>query len=306
MVAAISRLDSKSLGALVGLDAFKHLKAKNLGGTNNYKGGRYEEFFGAHRIARLAKKLITRHEDATVEWQSDCFVDDFVVRRDSEASFTGYQLKNAAAVSWTLGTIANDFKLQHSVSTAEGYADVRLRLVCSHQSVVSALKTSVPNEIAGFSRPMYFPYDEQLMKVLWAHSWMVDDFGFLSKHEHPTKADAQQVASVMMGAWSASAPKANVSDILNQARDMSPTIMRSVQSDEEARSRLLPEFVSALQAMPDFTYDIMKGFMRWSAMSGSTTGVLSFDCFHEKFVKLQRHIAGLSPKSFQDIEGVLI
>lgn len=306
MDATISRLDDISLEKLVGVSAFNHLKAKNLGGTNNFKGGRYEEFFGAHRIARLARKLITEQEDSAVEWQGDCFVDDFVVRRDSRASFKGYQLKNAASVSWTSGTIATDFKLQHNVSIAEGYTDVRLRLVCSDQSVVQALKKSVPSTISGFSKPTYFPYEERVMQLLWTHSWMVDDFGFLSKKEHPTKIDAQEVASVMMGAWSAKAPKANVSEVINQARDMSPTIMRSVKSDEDAKLRLLPEFVSALHSLPDFSYDIMKGFMRWSSMGGSTTGVLSFDCFHEKFVKLQRHIVGLSPKSFQDIEGVLI
>ena len=35
------------------------------------------------------------------------------------------------------------------------------------------------------------------------------------------------------------------------------------------------------------------------------TGVISFDCFDERFQQLQKHIVNLQPMAFEDIEGAL-
>lgn len=308
MAGMVSRLDDESLEKLLGKKAVSRRSAKNCGGSNNFKGGRYEEFFGAHRVARLARKLITDHEDAFVEWQSDCFVDDFVVRRDHKSSFKGYQLKNSSNVSWNPVSdgIASDFALQQKVSSEEGYSDIRVRLVCSDQSVVHNLNATIPPSISAFSRATYFPYQEQLLHVFRDNPWMVEDFGFLSKHESPKKIDVEQVATIMMGAWSTKAPKALVSEVVEQARNASPTIVRVLGSDSDAKQQLQPEFQSILSQLPDFEYEIKRGFLRWFAMGKSTYGVLSFDCFREEFTKLQRQVIVMQPKSFQDIEGVLI
>ena len=306
--AAISRLDDVALEKLLGSKAVSRRNAKNCGGASNFKGGRYEEFFGAHRVARLARKLIANQEDALVEWQSDCFVDDFVVRRDHNNSFKGYQLKNSPAVSWGSPDegIASDFALQQNLSAAEGYVDIRLRLVCSNQSTVNNLTNTLPSSISSWSRASFFPYEERLLHLFKVNPWLAEDFGFLSKHERPTKMDVEQVATIMMGAWSAKAPTALVSEVVEQARNASPTIVRAFGSDADAMTKLQPVFKGILDQLPDFEYEIKRGFLRWRAMGKTMSGVLSYDCFRSEFAKLQSHIISMQPTSFQDIEGVLV
>ena len=118
--------------------------------------------------------------------------------------------------------------------------------------------------------------------------------------------DVEQVATIMMGAWSAKAPTALVSEVVEQARNASPTIVRAFGSDADAMTKLQPVFKGILDQLPDFEYEIKRGFLRWRAMGKTMSGVLSYDCFRAEFAKLQSHIISMQPTSFQDIEGVLV
>src|SRR5207249_3788634 len=140
---------------------------------NVQKGYRYETLFGAHRIARLLRRYIDHGEDAMVEWQSEGFVDDLVVRRDARTSMKAYQLKNAHATTWS-EEIEGDFASQYRLSDAEGYTDIRLRLVCSDAQAVAALNP-VPAAIAEFSHAFYFPWNPAILAVLIGHPWMAQD-----------------------------------------------------------------------------------------------------------------------------------
>ena len=304
----IARLDAKAIGDLLGKDAVANLTAKTRGGQSGFKGFRYEDLFGVHRIARLSKKLIQEGKDAFVEWQSAAFVDDFVVRRDEERSFKGYQLKNALNVSWATGapSIAADFERQYAVCAAEGYTDIRLRLVCSNGETVTALTNSTPEPIAAYSRSFWFPYTEKLLQLLNEHDWMTEDFAYLSRSETPTRMEVNQVVGILVGAWALKAPRALVSEVIAQARDVSPTLLRSVKPDTEAASALSDEARAILGDIADFRYAIMRGFLHWSALGDSTKGVLSFDCFTEKFQVWQRHLVQRRPRTFQELEGTLI
>ena len=132
------------------------------------------------------------------------------------------------------------------------------------------------------------------------------DFAYLSKHEHARKIDVQQVVTVLVGAWETTGPRAMVSEVFRLSRDTSPSIFRAEQSDEEAEAQLLPELRETLVGLPDFNFSISRGFLRWCAMSETTFGVLSFDCFSDKFNAWQRHIISSHPQSFQDIEGAFV
>jgi hypothetical protein len=309
MIAAmpVTRLDNAGLIALLGEPAIANLHNKHRGGEAGLKGPRYEQLFGAHRIARLLRKLIDQGVDAFVEWQSNAFVDDFVVRRDEACSFKGYQLKNAQQVSWTAGapSIADDFANQHSICANEGYEDIRMRLVCSSETEVAKLQNNVPGGIAPFTKAFHFPWHPSVLEIIRLNPWMGEDFGYLSKNPQPSQIETEQVAAVLMGAWDVKAPSACVSSVLDKARHMSPTLLRTRQPDHEAEAMLSPEFAQILNGLPDFQYDIRRGFLRWSAFGNTTAGALSFDCFSDQFASLQEHIVNLHPTTFEQIEGVL-
>src|SRR5579862_7179245 len=99
-IKGIKRLGERQIAAVVGEEAFNRLQRRARGGMANFKGNRYELFFGAHRIAELIREWLSSGRDHKVEWQAGGFVDDYVVRHDETFAFRGYQLKNAQVVSW--------------------------------------------------------------------------------------------------------------------------------------------------------------------------------------------------------------
>ncbi len=305
----VKRLESQQIAALVGDNVFKRLQRRSRGGKANFSGNRYELLFGAHRIAELAREWLSTGIDHEVEWQAGGFVDDYVVRHDETLVFRGYQLKNAQAVSWTQGdpSIHEDFALQYQLSRKEGYEAIGLQLVCSNKDAAQALVSSVPEGISPYSTATYYPYQDPIFPLLFEYPDHWADFAYLSKHEPPQKIDIQQVVSVLVGAWETTGPRAMVSEVFRMSRNMSPTIFRAEQSDEEAEAQILPEMRETLAGLPDFNFSISRGFLRWSSsMGGTTSGVLSFDCFSDKFNPWQKHIVSLHPQSFQDIEGAFV
>ena len=299
----IRRLDRDGVGRLLGAPALQRLQNKQQGGNNALKGYRYETLFGAHRIARLLRKYIEHREDAVVEWQSDGFVDDFMVRREARHSVKGYQLKNSNAVTWN-GDIESDFRFQHTVSQDEGYTDIRLRLVCSDDATTAALRGSVPQAIAGYSRAFHFPWDPSALAVLAANAWLADDFAFLSRHVAPDIAEVEIVFQILMGAWQLLAPRTEVSLVMQKMRRTSPMMIRTIETDEAARAQLDPDFRTVLDRLPGFKYHIERGFLHWS-FGAFTTGTISHDCFAEPFLGLQRHIVDLNPQAFDEIESLM-
>lgn len=303
----INRLDRDGIKAVVGEDNVAYLDQKLRGGESGHKGSRYEQFFGVHRIARLARNLIEREEDARVEWQSDGFVDDFVVRRDHKRSFKGYQLKNSDAVSWIAGDhpIVSDFAMQHEICREENYSDIRLRLVCSDEARAGKLKAEVPDHISGYSSAFFFPYNESHPQLMYTFPWVREDFAYLSRNPRAAVIDASEVAQVLLGAWDCMAPKALVSEVVAQARSLSPSVLRALKSDEQATEQLSAEIKMLLDSIPDFEYRIDRGFLAWSAMDSSTSGILSFDCFDDKFHAWQTKVLKLAPSTFEELEVIL-
>tara|TARA_R110000823_G_scaffold305771_1_gene427957 strand:+ start:5039 stop:5968 length:930 start_codon:yes stop_codon:yes gene_type:complete len=304
----VRRLDEEAICDLLGEDALRSLRARNRGGENAYKGYSYEEVFASHQIAQSAKNYFEDGVDGEAEWQSNTFVDDFVIRRDPEKEFKGYQLKNTENVSWENGSpsIETDFQRQFTCSTEEGYEDILLRLVCSSQKRTKELSESIPDSIESYSEAIHFPYKPQFLLLLEENDWIAEAFGWLSKHPAPKRIEMSNLAGVLIGAWRLLSPQATISSILDKARDMSPTLVRSLRSDEEAEMQLIPEFKELLSNLPHFEFSIERGFLQWSFGSGSTSGVLSNDCFSDAFQKIQMNVIGANPTSFEEIEGLLV
>jgi hypothetical protein len=303
----IRRISEEQLEQLVGREAVELRTARHRGGTAAARGYDYEQLFITHRVARLLMKLETTGIDATLEAQANEFVDDVVVRRDSDRCVKAYQLKNTSSVSWSAedAAISRDFQLQAAVCEHEGYTRTRLRLVCSDKNRVAALVETLPPAISGTSKPIYFPHGEKWQSLIDEHSWMRDDFAFLSRKAEPSHMDCAEVASVITGAWALLKPVASVRGVFEQARKTSPTVLRPLETGEDAASRVRAEVREILDRIPGFNYAIVRGFLTWSLNPGATSGILKFDCFDPEFDRLQDEILQRNPATFEEIEELL-
>lgn len=291
-----------------GIDIAQYLENKHRGGASGAKGGKYEQLFASHKLVRLAQRLFNEGVDAEVEAQSYCFVDDFVVTVDDLKEHKAYQLKNSNAESWNAGNhpICTDFSMQHAMAVDDGYERVQLRLVSSNDGVAKKLNESVPDGISGYSKAIYFPYNEQPTALLREHNWLLEDFHFMCRTEKPSMTECSNVALVLMGTWAGITGKVKVSEVLERARQCSPTLIRPLRRDAEALEMLRPGCKAILDNIPNFIYTLTRGFFAWEASAAATSGILSFDCFDPRFEKFQTFIESAKPTSFEDIEGMLI
>lgn len=288
-----------------GAEEVKYVRKKNAGGASNQKGTFYEDFFAAHRVAILARRYLETGEDPFLKGQIVGFVDDLVINLSSQGRHCAYQLKNSENVGWERGPrpIATDFLNHFSLARSLGYNDIKLSLVTSSEDCWRRLREP-PESIRPYSSCDHFPCDEKIHRLL---SWSIDlrnDFGFMSKRENCSVVDSEQVAKALMGAWAFNGRAGYVTGLIEQARAMSPTIVRPLKGDGDAEARLAVDAKRVLDNVEEFRYSIVRGFLSWSA--AGTEGVLGYDCFDGRFLQFQKWLVEKSPKSFDDIEGWLI
>jgi hypothetical protein len=285
-----------------------YLDKKHQGGQNGAKGGKFELFFAAHKIARLTQKLLKAGIDAEIETQSYSFIDDFVITIDKASKYKAFQLKNTVATSWTSGkhSIQQDFEMQQKIATSEGYNSVFLRLVSSKNEVMQELNTCVPNNISEFSKAIFFPYSDHLSQLIPVHAWLLSDFRFLSRIENCSIEECASIAKILMGIWSMATGKVKISTLLSEARQCSPAIIRTMRSKAEIFATLRPSCKAILDGIPNFNYNQERGFLSWEAPMAGTSGILPFDCFDPRFETLQICIERMKQPSFDDLEGLLI
>ncbi|WP_143750918.1 hypothetical protein [Burkholderia sp. HI2714] len=300
------RVTPELVRARFGQDAERYLANKGRGGENNFKGGRYEQFFAAHRIAQLAVAFVSDGADALVEAQAYGFVDDLVVTTSGDGAYSAYQLKNSGNVSWTTGEhpIADDFRNQYSITRDFGYASIRLKLVCSDEACCGRLERDVPADISEYSAAEHFPYAAATHEILMSNARLRDDFASLHINERGGALESDEVASLLIGAWASLPPEAKVSDVYAKVRRLSPTIIRPARSDADALAMLLPACKAILDAVQHFSYNIRRGVFRWSEEFG-LSGQLSYDCFDDRFRAFQDRILDAHPATLDDLLELL-
>jgi hypothetical protein len=132
---------------------------------------------------------------------------------------------------------------------------------------------------------------------------MQEDFGYLSCNGVSTM-DAEHVANVLLATWMRHNRQGSVTDLINYARGFSPTVIRPLRSDEDAKRQLEEELRQILDAIEGFHYEITRGFLCWTVTG--LQGRLPFDCFDRRFEGLQQRLIEKAPRTLDDIERLLL
>lgn len=297
------------IAQLFGEECAAYVRNKNRGGLNNDKGTRYEDLYAAHAIARLADELITNQTDCYVESQVQQFIDDFVV--ETGQSTEAYQLKNTQTLTWGDGakSIHDDCLNQIRLSAHLGFERIAVAVVSSNNEVVEALSRTVPADIEPYARVEFFPWTAN--RQAWCQMWpgFGEPFARLAANDAPTLDQVANVVGIMISAWTADDQKRLVSEVINKARETSPTIIRAMVSDEEAMQAVSEDLRKVFGRIEGFSYRISRGFLSWEmafANGAKQSGILSYDCLSDKFRSFQVKIVASDATTFEEIEGMLL
>lgn len=296
-------------------DTFAYLQKKHLGGRSGAKGGRYEDIFAAVQIAESARLKGAAAEEVTIESQVPlCFIDDLLMIDVELAKRTYFQLKNTATLTWNAGThsLKKDCALQGHLCQARNESESKCVIVTSDRETARQLADTMPAEIRAFTRVQWFPWEPAPTILCQRWPSELSALSWLSKHETPSFHDVAEVLSVLQAAWimkSGDNGAVTALDVIKAARSFSPTLIRPLISDEEAKRALQDNFKATLARVENFSYSVVKGFFTWQYLhpNGSvSSGVLSHDCLSEHFRAFQSRLVKLAPLTFDSMEDQLL
>lgn len=289
-----------------------YLKYKHRGGVSGAKGTRYEDIFAVVQVAEYARQLSSDCDVVSLEAQAPMyFIDDLVVRERGNPVERCFQLKNSPHVTWGTGEkcIADDCQKQLTLSRAVGEAAPSIVLVTSDAECAALLRATVPADLSGAVEVRWFPWEEStnVLCNLWLKE--MEAVAWLSKHENPNFQEVSEVLKVLLGVWVSHNGSVVVAELIEEARNLSPTLIRPLVSDEVVLEVLAEDFKNALARIDNFSYSIVKGFFCWEfsfANGSAERGVFAQDCLSESFRKFIDRIVRRQPVTFEEIEEELL
>lgn len=314
MTSAMPACSRESLvSQLFGVDVVTYLKNKHRGGVSGGKGTRYEDLFAVVQVAEHARRLGPDSGSVSLEAQVPVyFIDDLVVREQGDPPVECcFQLKNSPSVTWGSGekSIADDCLKQLQLFAAAGLPTPDVVLVTSDLECASSLKAGIPVELSGAVDVWWFPWADNVNVLcnLWPAA--MESVAWLSKHKNPNFQEVSDVLKLLLGVWVSQSGNVVVADLIEEARKLSPALIRPLVPDEIALQALTEEFKNALAEIENFSYSIVKGFFCWefSFTNGSVQrGIFGQDCLSESFRKFQDRIVRQRPVTFEEIEEELL
>ena len=282
----------------------QYLSNKNRGGTSNAKGNTYENFFAVYQLALLSRIIIEYNKEVTFSSQITAFVDDLIIDCKDDSTLRHYQLKNGSSVTWGEGvkSIFDDFKKQYELNHTIS-RESEINLVVSSTNLRANLEASLPAAIKNYSQVVYFPYETSLVKVIEKEATFRQAIEYLCAFDNPAPDKIECVAAVLLGAW-VSSHKSNISvmEILKKAQESTPSFIRSFSKEWQ----LDPEVEEILSKIPDFQYNLTKGFLHWEFKNRLEDGTLPYSVDTEQFKKFQEVVKKSKPTRFEELEGFLI
>lgn len=291
--------------ACLGQAAAEYAANKHRGGSNGNKGTRYEDFFMAAQLVAEAVKCFENlgHPHTHVRGQAPGFVDDLRVASDASTKY--FQLKNQAAVSWTVGKhpIADDFAYQVKLSKYLGEPKPHTNLVVSSAELQASLAETMPAQIEVHTSVHHFPWTETANRLLLESPELREQVAQLSHNETPSY-DAIYGAFCMLQMACIEHPEgATVLELLTKASTLLPGQLRLLPPNTDWESHLDTGFIQALAPIHGLMYSVKRGFFHWSGFG--TSGVFRSSVLSEEFKQFQDDIVQRQPKTFEEFEEVL-
>ncbi len=289
---------------IFGDEAAEYLVNKNRGGNSGAKGNTYENFFAVYQLALLSQLVIESNKGIQLSSQTLAFVDDLIVDCRDETPLQHYQLKNSQTERWGKGlkSISDDFKKQYDLNKSIS-RESQIGLVVSSPQLKTKLKSNIPSAIKEYSQVIHFPYHAQLVRLIAKEPKFRQAIEYLCAFDNPAPDKIECVATVLLGAWvSSDKSQVSVMEILKKAQESTPSFIRSFSQELQLDS----EINEILCKIPDFKYNLTKGFLHWEFKDGLEEGTLSYSLETDRFRQFRKLVKKNNPTCFEELEGFLI
>ncbi len=279
-----------------------YLEKKFQGGTSNFRGGKYEQYFAVWLVAQLSNRFEPRQwSEILITTQAYEFVDDLMVSEPDRHSF--FQLKSGQQVSWGKNekrSLFFDFLNQVRKSRVS-MNRLALHVVVSSERQQKRLVSSRPAPIRKWTSVDYFPNKESIAVLVAHHTNFKTEIANLCALENPTNEALVSISKCLLGVWVGSSQnKVSIDELIEDARGVIGIYLRP-----RLRGTLQAATVHILDVIPGLVYNSSSGYLSW--WFGQTdAGNIPYAIGSSEMDAIELNIQRLIPRTFAELETIII
>ncbi len=240
-----------------------------------------------------------------VSSQGKGYVDDFWVKNliPGQPEETYYQLKTSTKLSWgkkaKQPSLFYDFYKQQENLTKKGVSFL-LGLVVSQKKIYQSMTSRLPKALNKVCSVHHYPWRNSIEKQVTHCSAFRK--AAVELCAFPETDKLQALVSYFVGAW-VSSSKSNISLDKLFINIHSKGAMAFLKSPIPLS--LSPQVVMILDAIPDFRYQIVHGYLAYYYGS-SDKGTVPYMINSEEFRNIESEIIANRPATFADLETIIL
>lgn len=277
---------------------------RNIGGLNNKRGNRYEDYFAVYRILYYLESVLFEFSEVRIKEQASCPVDDLIVETCKEDHY--HQLKANKTITWSAASmkLKSEFTRQKEICERKERL-FKLWLVVSDEARVKSLTSNMPDEVKDVTEIFLFPYIERpselarLNQLVDSHLEKIRATRFSSLTEH------QNIINAIYLAWVNHIPDNDNYCLLTK-------IIEHIRANKIGRIYCKwqenpihwEDCKTILNDINNLKYWTDRGYFEWE-YPPTDRGILRDDCFSDSFQRFMLRIVESRPKNFDEFEGLL-
>jgi len=232
---------------------------RKIGGDNNKRGNRYEDFFVVFRLIEYSPNVITNGQEVRLKEQAACPVDDLLVVTPTSHRF--HQLKAHKTITWSARDhkLTRKFLAQKAACQQIGQA-CELIVVVAEPAREKSLNANMPAELADCMTVLLFPELRQPSQLVRRQD-VNDALGEVYAGRRVSVSDYQEIVRALHAAWIEHTPDSDgfcvLGEVIKTIRQWGVGRLRCDWSDKPEGWE---EAAAILSETPGLTWWVDRGY----------------------------------------------
>lgn len=277
---------------------------RNIGGLNNKRGNRYEDYFAIYRILYYIEYVLFKSSEVRIKEQASCPVDDLVIETPQEDHY--HQLKADKKITWGTDSmkLEIEFTKQKEICKRKGRL-FKLWLVVADEVRVTSLTLNMPDEIKDVTEVFLFPRLERPSELAQQSQLVKHLLNKIRATRFSSTTEDQNIIFAIYYAWLDHVPDNDgyclLSKVIENIRSMKTG---RIYCRWEGNSILWEECKIILNDIFGLQYWTDRGYFEWE-YPPTDKGILIEDCFSDSFQRFIQRIVDSRPRNFNEFEELL-
>ncbi|MGL4551658.1 MAG: hypothetical protein ACRC33_10755 [Gemmataceae bacterium] len=277
---------------------------RKVGGDNNRRGNRYEDYFVVFRLVQYAPRVVRDGVAVRLREQAGCPVDDLLLVEPGASHY--HQLKADRAITWGEAgrKLERECRGQMSACEAAGIA-FRLVVVVADEARRQSLAVNMPADLAGCTTVFLFPRLARPSDLAVRADLVGESLGELCAGRAAGTAEHQHVVRAFHAAWVDHEPDAGgycvLGALISKIREWG---IGRLRHDWVDRPAAWADAEAVLRSIPGLRWWVDRGYFEWE-YPPADGGLSPEPCGSESFGRFTDRLVETRPSSFAQFERLL-